>query len=142
LLEASSLLSKLPEQERWQVFSTHPLFQAIIPEEMRAQIQPEHLSDQGLQMFAQEVKAQLVKFGNGGVAEYRPGQPLNVLREPTQKAPAGFRYTDEGDLEVDPGYVRGRAAISGATRAPPRAGSGGGGSAAPSSGKPPWERSW
>jgi len=36
------------------------------------------------------------------------------------RAPEGMRWTEDGGLELIPGYVEGRSRVAGATRAPPR----------------------
>lgn len=84
---------------------------------------------------------QVVNLGGGGVAVF-DGSSLRVIREPTQKAPAGFKYDENGDLTVDQGFVDGRgkianvlAAATAAHRAP-RVGRSGGGSSG-GSGLPP-----
>jgi hypothetical protein len=55
-----------------------------------------------------------------------------------RRTPQGFTYGEDGNLEVDPGYVAGKRQIAGATRAPPRTPSGAG---APGGGarRKPWE---
>lgn len=132
LWEASDLLSKMPipegkrpEEVRWQVFSTHPLFQALIPDEMRSQIKPEHLSNEGLAMFMEKVKSQMVQLGGGGVGEYTPGPnggpgTLKVLREPDPKLVAAREGTTLIDsVTREPIYTKPK------TYAPPRAGGAG-----------------
>lgn len=83
--------------------------------------------DNGLATFGAEMDKLIgVNLGGGGYASFNPRtNELKTLREPTQKAPQGFEYGEDGELRVIPNYVAGRAAIAGATRAPPRGRSGG-----------------
>lgn len=105
---------------------------------------PEKLDDQTLQVFLGDVGKHLhgVRLGSDGYGAWddRGSGSFKTLREPTQKAPAGYRYDADGNLEVDPGYVAGKGAIAKATRAPPRPQARGDGSAP--AGTPPWQRTW
>lgn len=142
LIQASELLANVPQEQRFQIFTTHPLFSNLLPEEMRAQVKPEDLSDQGLAMFRDAVKRQMVNLGNGGVAEYDPagGTPeerLRVLREPDYKP----MTVGQGATLFDPDTQR-PIYTNPKTYAPPRSGGGGQGSQAPAAGGKPWERKW
>lgn len=91
----------------------------------------DHLTDNDLDVFSGELDKQwqAVNMGGGGVGAFNPHSgDFKTLREPTQKAPLGYRYGAGGEMEIDPGYLQGRADIAKATRAPlrPRAGGGGG----------------
>lgn len=88
-------------------------------------------------------KVQAVPLGGGGFATWEQGSDkLNVLREPTERAPTGYRYGEDGNLQIDPGYVSGQRQVAGARRAPPRASGGGSpsGGAPSGGGAKPWER--
>jgi hypothetical protein len=77
-------------------------------------------------------KVQAVPLGGGGFATWEQGSDkLTVLREPTERAPTGYRYGEDGNLQIDPGYVAGQRQVAGARRAPPKAGGGHSGGGAP-----------
>lgn len=125
LKQAAVALRNVPPEQRAATYaqSVAPSLKALGIEDSVLQQIPDHLDDASLDTFVGEVDKhlQMVNLGGGGVGSYdnRTGD-FKTLREPTQKAPAGFRVNEAGDLEVDPSYVAGRAAIAKATRAPPR----------------------
>jgi hypothetical protein len=117
-------------QRRQALDQVLPHFQelGIAPDDF-ASLTEDQLNDQNLDIFAGEVdKHQMVNLGGGGVGDYnqRSGD-FRTLREPTQKAPTGFEYAEDGSLHPIQGYIQGRAALSTATRAPPRPRASGGG---------------
>ena len=113
-----------------------------------------HLDDASLMTFIGELDKQLqvINLGGSGVASYnKQTGEFKTLREPTQKAPNGYRYGLDGNLEIDPGYVAGqgqvadvKASATARYRAPPRprASSGGGGPTAPAKSYDPSTVKW
>lgn len=74
-----------------------------------------HLDDASLMTFIGELDKQLqvINLGGGGVASYnKQTGEFKTLREPTQKAPNGYRYGLDGNLEIDPGYVAGQGQVA------------------------------
>lgn len=120
LIAATDELGRLPDEKARYEALSHPIFQMLIPQEHLSQIKPEHLSDEGLAMFGEEVKRQMVNLGGGGVAEYTPGQPLKVLREPDPK----LMQVREGTTVYDPETGQ-TVFVKPKTYAPPRAGGAG-----------------
>lgn len=104
LMEAVSLLAKLPDEKaRWEAFSTHPLFQALIPEDLRGQVTPEHLSDKGLAMFAKQVKLEIVKGSDGTWAGVDPQTGGVVSSGMTPTRPEYKQFDPEKPIYEMPG---------------------------------------
>lgn len=139
LKQITAGLRNVPAGQRLQQLHTVlPIFEKLgMDPTPFANLTEDQLTDQNLSAFDGEVdKLITVNRGGGGydVVNQRTGGLVRSV-EPTQRAPAGFTYGPDGGLEVDPGYVAGKRQIAGATRAPPRARSGGvGGSAGVPSG--------
>lgn len=70
----------------------------------------------------------------GSVLDPVTFKPLYEQPDKPERLPMGFYRTEDGRIDIDPGYLSGRQRLAGATRAPPRARATGGGSAAPSAG--------
>jgi hypothetical protein len=131
LVTVAQGLKHIPSGQRLAALrQAYPLFQAAqIDTSHFDQLTEDQLTDQGLDAFTGEVRKHvMVNLGNGGVGDFDPATgDMKTLREPTERAPAGFEYDDQGNLSPIPGYVAGRHAIAEATRAPPRPRAGGGG---------------
>lgn len=110
----------------------------------------DHLDDNSLHALGPDLDKQLqiVNRGGGGydVVDQRTGGLVRSV-EPTQRAPVGYTYGPDGNLQIDPGYVQGqgqitnaRAAATASHRAPPRPRAAGGvrasGSAKSATGRP------
>ena len=103
-----------------------PVFEQIgLDPTMFASLTEDQLTDEQLDMFSGEVSKSMEEYTlPPGAQRWRGDQMIaDNPRQPT--APAGMRYSADGVLENIPGYVASRAAVSGATRARPRAGSSG-----------------
>ena len=112
---------RLPQLQR-----VLPIFEQLgLPVYQLAALTEDPLNNAGLDMFEGELDKQWTfhNLGGGGLARSnaRTGE-VKTMIEPAERAPAGFQYGPNGDLSPIPGYVAGRAAIAGATRARPRAG--------------------
>ena len=127
LLDLGERVARLPPGQRKAAFDQWAP-QLGIGAEMSAGMTEDDFTDENIMLFKDSVKKQLVNLGGGGAASWDPNTgAFEVLREPTQKAPVGFTYGPDGNLQIDPGYVAGqgqlsnvRAAGTAAHRAPPR----------------------
>ena len=122
-----------------------PFLEQTLTPEMMAQVDsapktPENVDLLLTAMGAEVEKLTGVSLGRGGYGAFNPtAGTLEVLREPMQEPeapPAGYRWTESGDLAVingGPADPRVAGALAGSKRAPPRprapGGSGGGGAA-------------
>lgn len=128
LKDVANGLKSVPTGERKKALQgVYPLFQQSgVDPAMFDPLTEDQLTDAQLDVFTGEVdKLVTVNRGGGGydVVNPRTGESVRSV-EPTQRAPTGMEYGEDGSLRPVPGYVQGRAAIAGATRAParPRAG--------------------
>lgn len=127
-----------------------PTLQAmgLDPQTMQA-LQTADLSDQALDMFANTTDQHIRTIQQGrhvrGINDQtgKEAWAYDLPNDPgaTKGLPQGFRQNaDSGDLEIDPGYLQGKAALAKATRAPLRGRSGGGGAHPGYGGLPPGYR--
>ena len=104
-----------------------PLLQQVgaKPEDL-SKLTEDMLSDEQIDIAIGDAEVEIEEYTlPPGAQRWRGNQMIaDNPRQPT--APAGMRYSADGVLENIPGYVASRAAVSGATRAPPRASGGGG----------------
>lgn len=122
LKEVAQGLKTVPAgQRKAALTSVYPLFQQSgIDTSNFDPLTEEQLTDQQLDVFTGEVDKHVgVNLGGGGYGDYNATKhTFTTLREPTDKAPPGFEYAEDGSLNPIPGYIKGRAALAGATRAP------------------------
>lgn len=130
LKQAATVLRQIPNEARAEAFTgkVAPALKAMgIPDDIIAQA-GQHLDDTSLQTFIGEVEKQfqVINRGGGGydIINTRTADVVRSVK-PTLKAPTGMQYGADGELEPIPGYIPTRGAIATATRAPPRASSGG-----------------
>lgn len=157
-------LLRVPEAEREQVLRERiaPAFQSVQLGDYLSQITPDMLSDTSLRAVTAamggEVEDPTTYNTRQGVVERDPYTGAYTMGyavpEAPPAAPAGYRYTAEGNMEAIPGgpadtSVVARRAAAG--RAPPRGRSGGGSrggsrssggapASAPAPARRPWER--
>jgi len=121
LQEAFQHVAELKTPQERREAMKHPVWQmAGIKPEMVDALPDSDFEDAGVEQFREALKRTVHNLGGGGLAETTNRGGFRTLREPTEKAPPGFEFGPDGSLHPIPGYVAGRAAIAGATRAPPR----------------------
>lgn len=154
IVAAVTGLLHVPEAERGAMLQSRiaPLFQQLGMGDYIGQITPQDLTDQSLRglmaSMGGEVPQSATFNTRDGVVERDPFSGEYdmgyAVSAPEPPIPTGYRRTEAGALEIDPGYLAGQQALSGARRAPPRPRSSGGGGSAPRAAapasRPPWER--
>ena len=149
-------MQSIPPEQRAEAYQTKvgPTLQQLGMDPAEVAAAASHLDDASLTAFVGEVDKHLqgVNLGGGGYGVFNQQTgDFKTVREPTQKAPNGYRYGLDGNLEIDPGYVAGqgqisevRASATARHRAPPRprASSGGGGPTAPAKSYDPSTVKW
>lgn len=109
---------------------------------------PEKLLEKRLEA-RQPSKPVLVNTRLGPRLYYPDSGDYKTLENIPERLPPGYRYDDEGNVQLDPAYLAGqgalantRAAATARHRAPRASGGSGGGRPAASGGTPPWQRKW
>lgn len=160
LVSGAQSLRYLPPEQRWAAYQSQVLpglqREGLTPD-ILGSISQDHMGDADLDSVIALAGGEVergtpINAGNGRIVRPDPytGQMVELSPAQDPSAPAGYRWTDDHNLELIPGgpadpTVRGSQAA--ATRAPRRGGGGGsrpsGGSARPAApaGRP-WERSW
>lgn len=132
LQEAFQHVATLKTPQDRRAAMKHPVWQiAGIKPEMVDALPDSDFGDEGVAQFREALKYTFHNLGGGGIARSDNRGNFETMREPTQKAPPGFEYAEDGSLNPIPGYVAGRAQIAGATRAPKGGGGGGRGGGLP-----------
>ena len=144
---AGRSLRAAPYEARPQIYqSIRPTLQQIYPPDVLAQLDRTDLTDQNLDALLRSLGeyGETQRFNTReGVVEVDPyggSRNLYEIEQAPPAAPAGFRWTQDGNLEPIPGGPADPAIIarrSAAGRAPPRPRSSGGGRSGGGQGAPP-----
>lgn len=156
--QAADALSKVPDdgtqQARRAALTQHvlPTLRAMgVPDSSLQAIANGDLSDQSLAIFKSHVahQYQLIQRRDGSVVAVDPQslqqqtvlEPLPAAQQAQQHIPFGWEVDENGDAHPTQSFVRGKAQLAGATRAPARGHAGGGGGSHPGfNGLPPGYR--
>lgn len=133
LLRGTTALRQAPEAQRGQIYQMlRPTLEQIYPPDVLQQIDRAHLTDDSLDALLSSLggerpQARYIQGARGALDRIDPyTDELTNIRQPGRDdPPTGYRWKEDGTLELIPGYVQGVDAVSDARRAPPRARSGG-----------------
>ena len=110
-------MQSIPPEQRAEAYQTKvgPTLQQLGMDPAEVAAAASHLDDASLTAFVGEVDKHLqgVNLGGGGYGVFNQQTgDFKTVREPTQKAPNGYRYGLDGNLEIDPGYVAGQGQVA------------------------------